>query len=97
MTINQKYEITAFASKSWSLNAMAADNLFNSNKIQKTFMQKLAAAKSAGKTDANAKKNEPKPEAKAEKTAEKKAEKSDINKEDQADSKLDPLPENKTK
>ena len=94
LTINQKYEITAFGSKSWSLNAMAADNLFNSNKIQKTFLQKTAAAKSAGKTDAKANDNTKKPEPKAK--SEKKAE-SNADKEDQANSMLDPLPENKTK
>ena len=81
LTINKKYEIISFGSKSWNLNAMAADNLFNSNKIQKDFNRRLAAVK----------------QPKQEKKAEKPAAKVEIPKDHQADSKLDPLPENSKK
>ena len=92
LTINRKYEITTFANKSWSLNAMAADNLFNSNKIQKIFLQKLAAVKPDPKNGNTAEKGKD-PKGKTPKTAEK----DKGNKEEPAGSNLDPLPESKTK
>ena len=98
LTINKKYEIVTFGNHSWKLNALAADNLFNTNKILKKFEQRLAAAKKAEQDEKNAqqpnsgkpiKAKEPKKNAAPAKPAD--------SKENQPADKLDPLPENSDK
>ena len=98
LTINKKYEIVAFVNRSWRLNALAADNLFNTNKILKKFEQKLTAAKKAEQDAKNAplpnsekpvKASEPEKKAAPAKPADSKG--------NQPADKLDPLPENTDK
>lgn len=45
MSIDRKYEIIVFGNQSWNLNAIAASNLFDSDKIRKKFVQKMEAVK----------------------------------------------------